>query len=1033
MPAEPALEVHLLGKFVVRFGDHAIPGKVWRQRRAAAIVKLLALDPEHRLHREQILESLWPDLNLENAANNLRVALHHARRGLEDAGARPETFLVRDGDRLLLGPRERIQVDVALFSAAVSRAWQSVDPEDAQSAAALYMGDLLPEDPYEEWAVARREGLRASYQTLLTRLAGLHETQGNLDGAVAARELALARDSLDEEAHAALMRLHARMGNRELALAQFRRLSGLLERELGTAPERTTRELALAIRDGRLDPSDVPVARPSAKPSPPATPLPGPIATPVPGDIAIARSARLPAAVDAVVGRERELAELERLLTSTRLVTLTGPGGTGKTRLAEEAARVYTPHFPDGVAFIDLAPLRDSTLVLPTVASALGVEDAGGKSIEEELAAAIGERRMLLVLDNVEQVTAAGPGIAALLAACAHLTVLATSRVRLRLRGEHEYPVLPLALPERRSNGRAASVSVLEDVPAVKLFILRATAARPSFSLTSENMVPVVAVCRRLDGLPLAIELAAARVRVLAPDQLLRRLEHPLDVLGTATQDVSARQRTLRDTIAWSYDLLAPAEQTLFAHLGIFAGGWTLDAAEAITQPLENLDVFDGLASLVDKSLVRRDDSGREPRFAMLETIREFALDRLRQEAEHELAIAKAHASYFLAVAEDARVGLVGAHQDRWLARLDAEEANIRDALAWTMETDSAESALQFARALWRYWSSRGRLAEGRSWLERALSLSGAEAAEPMFRADAHNALGNLLGDIGEYIPARGHYEEALALRRGLGDSDGIAGALNNLGIVASWLGDYDGARALLDESLRIRQTLGDPFGTALSVSNLGDVLLAQGDFVRARELQEESLRLREQAQDAAGSAYSVYNLGEIARLRGNYGEAGRRLAESRRRFQILGDTIGTAYAEWSLADLASRAGDVSRAAALLTRVLRKRTEIGDQRGIIECLEAIGIAAIREDAGLAGVKLLGAAQTQRLSIASPIPPSTRDDHHHDLEAARKRQGPAVVETLLREGRLISPAQALTLAQETLDQLRDVANGPASPS
>src|SRR5215213_11701657 len=447
MGAEPGLEIRLLGGFETRVSAQIVPSTVWRQRRAAAIVKLLALESGHRLHREQLLDTLWPELDPDSAANNLRGALHHARLGLERAGAPSGIFLARDGDQLVLGPRDQLVVDVEVFGEAVKDAWHSAEPAIAERASELYAGDLLPDDPYEEWAAARREGFRASYLTVLTRLAGLHEERGELHHAIAAHERILLTDPLDEAAHAGIMRLYAQIGNPQRALAHYARLQSLLDRELGTPPEPATQALAAGIREGRFTPAPASLTQPSA-PRPPVS-------------VAIAPGARLPVPVDALVGREREVAELERLLAVSRLVTLTGPGGIGKTRLAQEAARASSARFPDGVAFVDLAPLRDPSFVLPTMARALGIDETGARPISELLAAGIGERRLLLVLDNFEQLTAAASDLAVMLEACTGMTVLTTSRVRLRLRREQEYPVLPLALPERAAHRDAAPLADL--------------------------------------------------------------------------------------------------------------------------------------------------------------------------------------------------------------------------------------------------------------------------------------------------------------------------------------------------------------------------------------------------------------------------------------------------------------------------------------------------------------------------------------------------------------------------------------------
>jgi predicted ATPase len=467
-------------------------------------------------------------------------------------------------------------------------------------------------------------------------------------------------------------------------------------------------------------------------------------------------------------------------------------GGIGKTRLALQVADRLAESFKDGVVFVDLAPLRDPALVLTAVATSFGLREVTGRALQETVAEYLQERQVLLLLDNFEHLLEAASVVSDLVTSGREVKVLVTSRARLRLQGEHEYSVLPLRLPGAEEQHSLVALKANE---AIALFVSRAKAVQHSFELTNENAAVILEICVRLDGLPLAIELAAARVRLLPPMALLSRLERRLPLLTDGPRDAPARQRTLRDAIKWSYDLLTPDEQVLFCRLSVFAGGWTVEAAATVARVDGNLDIFDGLASLVDKSLVQSQETGAEPRFVILETIREFGLDRLREDDDQGLTTEQAHAGYFLSLAEQALAGLVGSQQESWLARLDSEDGNIRAALTWSLEHGATETAVRLARALWRYWSTRGRLIEGRTWLERALALPNVAEVPVRVHADAHNALGNILGDSAEYTLARQHYEEALALRREIADSEGIAGALNNLGIVAAWLGDYDGAR----------------------------------------------------------------------------------------------------------------------------------------------------------------------------------------------------------------------------------------------
>ena len=747
---------------------------------------------------------------------------------------------------------------------------------------------------------------------------------------------------------------------------------------------------------------------------------------------------RLPEPLNRLIGREQELAAVGALLgdESARLVTMTGTGGVGKTRLALAAAAAASGVFADGAVFVDLAALRDPERVPERIAAALGLEGQKATSMLDAVRRFLESRRVLLLLDNFEHLLLAAPIVSELLRACVGVKALVTSREPLRLQGEREFAVRPLELPV--ANGATPPAALAENA-AVRLFVERAGEAASGFRLAPEQVATAAAICRRLDGLPLAIELAAPRVKALPLPALLGRLESRLPALADGPRDAPARQRTLRDAIAWSYDLLTPEEQTLFRRLGVFGGGWTLEAAARVAgvgfrvtgdegvrrgrvsdTRHPSPDTLDLLASLIDKSLVQTSGIGPEPRFAMLETIREFAGERLRADAAEHDAVHGAHARYFRELAATAHVGLIGSDQMAWLARLDAEDANVTGALSWTLEHDEADAGLVFASCLWRYWATRGRLGEGRAWLERALGRPGAGEADAGARADAQNGLGNLLGDIGEYGAARQQYEAALALRRSLGDDDGVAGTLNNLGLIAAWLGEYERAAGLHSESLELRRALGDALGEAQSLSNLGDVMTASGDFERAEGFHQAALTLREAARDAAGCAYAHYNLGELARLRGDDAGAERHLRESAGRFDDLGDRLGIAYAQWSLGELASRQGDQRRAGTLLGSALETRLDMGDRRGVVECLEGIGLMALRDDAVLTGASLLGFARRQREAMSCPVPPSSRAEHERELERSRARYGDGAVDERLREPGLGTLELALAAAGDVLN-------------
>jgi predicted ATPase/transcriptional regulator with XRE-family HTH domain len=560
--------------------------------------------------------------------------------------------------------------------------------------------------------------------------------------------------------------------------------------------------------------------------------------------------ASLPIPLTSLIGRERELTAAALLLAGgTRLLTLTGPGGCGKTRLALAIAErvdrggVDARAYSNGVVFVDLSPVTDSSLVAATIAQALQVRENEGQPLAETLLAHLRDRRLLLVLDNFEQVVVAAPLLSRLLAACLSLTLLVTSRVLLRLSGEREYVVSPLPLPEP---GQISDPSALAAVPAVTLFIQRAQSARQGFALTAENAATIAEICTRLDGLPLALELAAARVRILSPQALLARLNQQLPLLTGGARDLPARQRTLRNTIAWSYDLLSASEQALFRRLGVFAGGCTLAAVEAVCGERTGVDVLNGLGSLVDQSLLRNEDGpDGEPRFLMLATVREFALERLGAAGE-EPAARTAHAADYLGLAEAAAGELRGPSSEAWFGRLDREHDNLRAALDWQIETGEAEQAIQLAGALWYFWWARTYRREGRDRLMSALVLDGGSVP---VRARALEGAGMLHASIGEQATAIHHLEEAVALWRRAGDRPGLNTSLNWLGNALIW-SDLDRAYSIHSEVLASRREMGDERGAAGSLVNLGFTFLARGDSAGAARLLEQAVSLTRHTGD---------------------------------------------------------------------------------------------------------------------------------------------------------------------------------------
>jgi predicted ATPase/class 3 adenylate cyclase len=612
----------------------------------------------------------------------------------------------------------------------------------------------------------------------------------------------------------------------------------------------------------------------------------------------------LPAPLTTFIGRDTEVARIGQLLQSTRLLTLTGPGGTGKTRLAIEAATRLLPTYPEGVFFVDLAPIVDPGLVASTIAVVLVVREMADRPIPESIKDALRDREMLLVLDNFEQVLDAAPLITDLLGASPQLKVVVTSRAVLHLSGEQELPVPPLRRPDP---GQLPTAERIQEYEAVALFAHRAAAAHPDFAITDENAPTVAEICDRLDGLPLAIELAASRIKLLSPKAMVDRLQHRLALLTGGARDLPAHQRTLREAIRWSYDLLDPTEQTMFARLSAFVGGWTLEAAEEAVNPDGELgaETLDVLGSLVDKSLIRREE-GDELRFNMLETIREFGVDVLQESGEAEVS-RRRHAWYFVDLAEAAEPRLTLRDQ-AWVGRIEQEHDNVRAALRWSADSGEVEPGLRIAGAVWRFWWLRGHLAEARRWTEELLALP-PSSARTAARAKALLAAGSLAYWSRDLEAVRAPYEESLAIYREIGDAGGEAEGLYNLAFTRILSGDLEGARHLFQESTELYRRLDDPLHVAHGITGLAMAAFSAGDLEETRALSTEAQATFQEVGDLWGITVTLGLLGTSALRAGDYEEARRLGLECLDANEELGHALGMGVAIQALAILAARSG----------------------------------------------------------------------------------------------------------------------------
>jgi predicted ATPase/DNA-binding SARP family transcriptional activator len=970
---DSALAVRLMGGFQLEVAGHAVPDDAWRLRRAKTVIKLLALTPERRLHREQLAEALWPDG--EGSPAGLHQVLYVARKAI-GAGSLSmrEDVVELDG--------ARIWIDVEAFEAAGAAARAAGGLASYRAAIELYGGELLPEDRYEQWSAARRESLRETYLALLVEQSALLVAAGEEHQALEVLMRAVAEDPLHEGAQRALMRLFTESGRRQQALAQYQQLRAALTEQLAANPDPETVALYREILASQHDQADrVEAPAPAGE-----------------GERPAARPA--PRQLTSFVGRESELAELERLMRRARLLTLTGPGGAGKTRLSYELLARHERDFADGIHVVELAPIVEEALVVEEAAAALGMQLRSGREALDALRDQIGTRSVLLVLDNCEHLIGACATLAdRLLRGCPNLRVLATSRERLRIDGEVAWRVPPLSLPELVPGVRAAS---LEPFEAVRLFCERAADVSPGFALSDENAESVAEICRGLDGMPLALELAAARVSMLTPSQIAERLSDALALLGSGSRAGLTRQQTLRATLEWSHDLLTDTERSLYRRLGVFAGSFGIEAVEHVTQALPGEaggSPVDLLGALVDKSLVQVEAGPGTNRYRLLETVRLDARERLGAAGELA-AVEAAHREWYVEAARVADRDLDPDVAALWpVDLLEAEHDNFRTALASGLRGDPA-AAVRLACSLWWFWMIRGYFAEGLRWLGEALDAApeptperarglfglgalcvrslgdlartvryGREALEVASRHGDDRARARALERLGmmgmggfDWVAADEALAEGLQAALALEDDAIVAAVQQSQGVLAGCRGETELARELFTRGLELLDGIPAGSGPVFWAARISPVALPVGPEGAPRFFFEDTFCLFRSVGSRAGTGYVLCNIAETWRAEGNYPLAGECLVSALERFAELGDELGEAGTLNALGNLARLTGDFELGRRHFERALEIRRAARDQRETATTLTGMGMLALAAGERTRGLGLFDRAR-----------------------------------------------------------------------
>jgi predicted ATPase/DNA-binding SARP family transcriptional activator len=1012
------LRIYLFGAFRYTIDD--------QPQKLHALPKSLSLCGYLLLHaapvpRDRLAALLWPEAPEQTARANLRRHLHDLRRALPPApDAQP--WLLVDNATVQWNPAAAYWLDVTAFE----RATHGDPPvlESATAAVQLYTGDLLQE-LYDDWIFFERERLRSRCLDTLRWLIQHHRDRQNIAQAIAFCRQLLELEPLAEDVVRDLISLRVAAGDRAGAMLEYRRLRDRLRDEMGLAPMLETEALYDQIARQSFA-----AASPGAPPAAPveSTPAAPPPASSGPRELSGsgALPSNLPAQLTSFVGREHEMAALRTLLTNrpaaARLITLTGPGGSGKTRLAlETGARLRAarpPAFPAGIYFVPLVTVTDPAFVIPAIVNVLEISDSAGRSALDAVKETLRGRRMLLIIDNFEHLLEAAPTLGELLRAAPDLMLLVTSRAALRMYGEQEFPVAPLPLPD------LTQLPPVEDLPrfaAVSLFLTRSRAVNPAFALTAANAADIAEICVGLDGLPLAIELAAARSRLLDAAALRARLEDGLTFFQNRDRSPHERHQTLRATLEWSYHLLESETQQIFSALSIFAGSFSLEAAEAVCG--DRGDIFAGLEALIDNSLLRQMEPDADvdpvlealPRYRMLALIRAYARSILDTQPDAD-EIARRHAAFYAQLAQESEAPLRGGGQIPWLQRLAWDHDNIRAALRWALAGDAARAVvgLELAGRLGQFWFLAGHFSEGQRWIRAALEKAG-DAAPVAARSLAVYALGALLQAQGDLRQAEPFFEQALELYRAAGDTYGITDALYALGRQANRRQDYAAAEQLLQASLALAQAVGNTFRIGYIYNIQALIRLAHADIAGAEMLYSLALESARRIDNKSGLAFFLTGVGELARQRGDYGRAEAIYYEAMHLAEQLHQKDRKVMLLHNLAYVVLQRDNPRRAAALFRQCLRLGQELPDKENFGMCLLGLGAVAVVDGDLPRAVQLFGAGRRVLDDLGASLAPADQIEYDRAVSAARARLDTASYVCHFEHGRQLTPEAAESLA------------------